>query len=117
MSQLPDDPIVVDQRLQEVEAQLTYEREQQLALRPYLVPKVRRGIVGTSRYADRLRLDIKSAYEGDRAVLIFGEPGLEKDNIASLILSWFVNFGRFEDRKSTRLNSSHRNTSRMPSSA
>ena len=85
MSQLPDDPIVVDQRLQEVEAQLTYEREQQIALRPYLVPKVRRGIVGTSRYADRLRHEIKSAYEGDCAVLIFGEPGLEKDNIASLI--------------------------------
>ena len=84
MSQRPDDPIV-DQRLQDVEAQLIYEREQQIALRPYLVPKVRRGIVGTSRYADRLRHEIKSAYEGDCAVLIFGEPGLEKDNIASLI--------------------------------
>lgn len=74
-----------DDRLQQLESQLTYEREQQLALRPYLVPRVRRGIIGTSRYAQRLRQDIKSAYDDDRAVLIFGEPGLEKDNIASLI--------------------------------
>ncbi|MFM2432581.1 MAG: hypothetical protein RLZZ511_3795 [Cyanobacteriota bacterium] len=56
-----------------------------LALRPYLVNQVMRGIVGNSRYAVRLRQEIKQAC-GDRgSVLIFGEPGLEKANIAALI--------------------------------
>ncbi|MEP0918670.1 sigma 54-interacting transcriptional regulator [Leptolyngbya sp. DQ-M1] len=72
-------------QLEEVSSQLAYEREQQIALRPYLVPKVKRGIVGTSRYAVRLRQDIKKAASDRGSVLIFGEPGLEKDNTAALI--------------------------------
>lgn len=71
--------------LTEVSTQLAYERERQTALRPYLVPKVKRGIVGTSRYAVRQRQEIRKA-QGDRgSVLIFGEPGLSKDNVAALI--------------------------------
>jgi len=71
--------------LDEKTAQLTYERERQIALRPYLVPKVRRGIIGASRYAVRLRQEIKQAAADRRSGLIFGEPGLEKDNMAALI--------------------------------
>ncbi|HEY9642265.1 MAG TPA: sigma 54-interacting transcriptional regulator, partial [Coleofasciculaceae cyanobacterium] len=66
-------------------AQLAFEQERQTALRPYLVPKVKQGIVGSSRYAVRLRQDIRKAAGDRRPVLIFGEPGLGKDNIASLI--------------------------------
>ncbi len=66
-------------------ARLTYEQERQVALRPYLVPKVERGIVGPSRYAMRLRQQVKEAAHSREPILIFGEPGLEKDNIAALI--------------------------------
>ncbi|BAY20837.1 cyclic nucleotide-binding protein [Calothrix sp. NIES-2100] len=73
------------QELAEVTSALTYEQERAIALRPYLVTKAQRGIVGTSRYAVRLREQIRDA-AGDRlSVDIFGEPGLEKDNIAALI--------------------------------
>jgi transcriptional regulator with AAA-type ATPase domain/NAD-dependent dihydropyrimidine dehydrogenase PreA subunit len=72
-------------QLDQLSAQLAYERERQVTLRPYLVPKVRRGIVGASRYAVRLRQDIKQAAQDRKSVLIFGEPGLGKDNIAALI--------------------------------
>lgn len=71
--------------LDQVSAQLAYERDRQLALRPYLVPKVKRGIVGTSRYAVRYRQEIRKAQGDRKSVLIFGEPGLEKDNTAALI--------------------------------
>ncbi len=72
-------------QLDRVAARLSYEQERQIALRPYIVPKARRGVVGNSRYAVRLRQQIKRA-SGDRgSVLIFGEPGLEKDNLAALI--------------------------------
>jgi len=71
--------------LDQVAAALEYERDRQAALRPYLVPKVRRGIVGTSRYANRLRQDIRKAAQDRKSVLILGEPGLEKDNAAALI--------------------------------
>ncbi|MBD2461960.1 sigma 54-interacting transcriptional regulator [Oscillatoria sp. FACHB-1407] len=66
-------------------AQLAFEQERQTALRPYLVPRVRRGIIGSSRYAVRLRSDIKKATGDRQPVLIFGEPGLGKDNAAALI--------------------------------
>jgi transcriptional regulator with AAA-type ATPase domain/NAD-dependent dihydropyrimidine dehydrogenase PreA subunit len=66
-------------------AQLAFEQERQIALRPYLVPKVKQGIVGSSRYAVRLRQAIKKATLDRQSVLIFGEPGLGKDNIAALI--------------------------------
>ncbi|EKQ68195.1 transcriptional regulators containing an AAA-type ATPase domain and a DNA-binding domain [Leptolyngbyaceae cyanobacterium JSC-12] len=71
--------------LSQVSAQLAYERERQAALRPYLVPKVKRGIVGTSRYAVRQRQEIRKAQCDRGSVLIFGEPGLGKDNVAALI--------------------------------
>lgn len=56
-------------------------------LAPYLLGRTRRGIVGSSRYAQRLREQIRAAAADptQRPVLISGEPGLEKDNIAALI--------------------------------
>lgn len=58
-----------------------------LRLAPLLLPRARRGIVGSSRYARRLREEIRDAALDPqrRPVLISGEPGLEKDNIAALI--------------------------------
>jgi len=56
-------------------------------LAPLLLGRVRRGIVGSSRYALKLREAIREASSDAQAapVLISGEPGLEKDNIAALI--------------------------------
>ena len=56
-------------------------------LAPHLVVRTRRGIVGSSRYATRLREAVRQASEDGQArpVLISGEPGLEKDNLAALI--------------------------------
>lgn len=71
--------------LDAVSAQLAFEQERQVALRPYLVPRVRRGIIGSSRYAVRLRQAIRKASGDRQPVLIFGEPGLGKDNAAALI--------------------------------
>lgn len=73
------------QKLAQVSAQLDQEQERQATLLPYRVPKVERGIVGSSRYAVRLRQQIKQAAEHRDPVLVFGEPGLEKDNICGLI--------------------------------
>ncbi len=73
------------QELAQVSSQLNYEQERQAALRPYIVSKAKRGVVGKSRYAVRLRQQIKEATKDRRSVLIFGEPGLEKDNITALI--------------------------------
>jgi len=73
------------QELAQVSSQLSYEQERQNALRPYLVAKAKRGVVGKSRYAVRLRQQIKEATKDRRSVLVFGEPGLEKDNITALI--------------------------------
>lgn len=58
-----------------------------LRLAPYLLGRVRRGVVGSSRYAQKLREAIRdAAADGSGGpVLISGEPGLEKDNIAALI--------------------------------
>ncbi len=111
-------------RLEQVSEQLVYEQERQKALRPYLVTRVKRGVVGNSRYASRLRQQIrdvtrsepveiqpeKDQLEKDQSekgqsekgqsekgqpdipkkirrqpVIIFGEPGLNKDNLAALI--------------------------------
>ncbi len=63
----------------------TWNLERLQALQPYLIPKAKRGIVGKSTYAVRLRRQIMQAASDRRAVIIFGEPGLEKDNIAALI--------------------------------
>ncbi len=76
---------VLSERLEKVSAELIFEQQRQTILRPYLVPKVKRGVIGKSRYAMRLRSQIKEASENRKPVLIFGEPGLEKDNIASLV--------------------------------
>jgi len=75
----------ISQELAQVSEQLLQEQERQVILRPYLVPKVNRGIVGSSRYAQRLREQLKEAARDRNSVLIFGEPGLEKDNAAALI--------------------------------
>ena len=73
------------QQLAEVKSALLHVQERNLALRPYLVTKAQRGIVGTSRYAVRLRDQIRVAATTNQSVQIFGEPGLDKDNIAALI--------------------------------
>ncbi|WP_299402289.1 sigma 54-interacting transcriptional regulator [Acaryochloris sp. IP29b_bin.148] len=75
----------LSQDLAQVSQQLADEQERQAIMRPYLVPKINRGIVGSSRYAKRLREQLKEAAQTRDSVLIFGEPGLEKDNAASLI--------------------------------
>jgi transcriptional regulator with AAA-type ATPase domain/NAD-dependent dihydropyrimidine dehydrogenase PreA subunit len=56
-------------------------------LAPHLQSRIRRGVVGSSRYAQSLRQAIREAAEDPsaRPVLITGEPGLEKDNLAALI--------------------------------
>jgi len=57
-----------------------------LKLAPFLLGRARRGVVGSSRYAQRLREQIRvAAASVAQAVLITGEPGLGKDNIAALI--------------------------------
>ncbi|MEM7759769.1 MAG: cyclic nucleotide-binding domain-containing protein [Cyanobacteria bacterium P01_A01_bin.40] len=71
--------------VKELSAQLLWEQERQLILRPYLVSKAKRGVIGKSRYATRLRSQIKQASSSRESVLLFGEPGLEKDNLAALI--------------------------------
>jgi polyferredoxin/transcriptional regulator with AAA-type ATPase domain len=56
-------------------------------LAPHLVARPRRGVVGSSRQAKQLRDAVRSAAsDRDRhAVLLYGEQGLEKDNLAALI--------------------------------
>ena len=49
------------QELADLTSAFTYEQERAIALRPYLVTKAKRGIVGTSRYAVRLREQIREA--------------------------------------------------------
>ncbi|MBF2063873.1 MAG: sigma 54-interacting transcriptional regulator [Calothrix sp. C42_A2020_038] len=71
--------------LAQLTSALSYEQERSLELRPYLVTKAKRGIVGASRYAVKLREQIREASNNRKSILIFGEPGLEKDNIAALI--------------------------------
>ena len=58
-----------------------------LRLAPLLVGRARRGVVGNSRYANNLREAVRQASsdEARRPVLISGEPGLEKDNLAALV--------------------------------
>ncbi|MDJ0798197.1 MAG: sigma 54-interacting transcriptional regulator [Calothrix sp. MO_167.B12] len=73
------------EELAQLKSALTYEQERFLALRPYLVTKAQRGIIGSSRYAVKLRSQIRQAADNRESVLIFGEPGLEKDNITALI--------------------------------
>jgi transcriptional regulator with AAA-type ATPase domain/NAD-dependent dihydropyrimidine dehydrogenase PreA subunit len=71
--------------VKELSAQLIFEQERQVTLRPYIVSKAKRGVIGKSRYANKLRSQIKQAAKTRESVLLFGEPGLEKDNLAALI--------------------------------
>jgi polyferredoxin len=66
---------------------LQFSEERQRALAPYRVSAPRRGIIGQSRYATALRKQIVTASKDKcrSPVLVFGEPGLEKNNIAALI--------------------------------
>jgi len=88
-AEYPDISRILSQQLaselSQMAAQLTFEQERQVALRPYLMPKVKRGVIGSSRYALRFRGDITKASKDRRPTLIFGEPGLGKDNAAALI--------------------------------
>jgi len=89
VAQFPEISQVLSQQLalelEQLSSQFNYEQERQTILRPYLMTKVKRGIVGKSRYANRLRQQIKQATEDRRPAIVFGEPGLEKDNISALI--------------------------------
>jgi transcriptional regulator with AAA-type ATPase domain/NAD-dependent dihydropyrimidine dehydrogenase PreA subunit len=71
--------------LAQVKSELAFEQERQAILRPHQISKAKRGIVGTSRYATRLRQQIKDAARDRKPALLLGEPGLEKDNAAALI--------------------------------
>ena len=63
------------------------EERRQRALQPFLVPAPKWGIIGNSKYAERLRRAVVMAARDPLGapVMVFGEPGLEKDNIAALI--------------------------------
>ena len=66
------------------------------ALQPFLVVSPKRGIVGVSRYASRLRKQVIAASRDPARgpVFVFGEPGLNKDNVAAL-----VHFGSADNSK------------------
>ena len=85
----PEITLAFSQQLAEevktLSSQLIQQQEFATILRPYLVTKAKRGIIGKSSYATRLRAKIKQASRNRSSVLIFGEPGLNKDNIAALI--------------------------------
>ena len=65
-------------------------------LAPFVLGRARRGVVGSSRYAQRLRTAVLEAARNPQRqpVLISGEPGLEKDNLAAL-----VHYGSAERRR------------------
>ena len=67
-----------------------------LLLSPYATGRPHRGVVGASRYAQRLRQDLINAAEdpNNRTLMIRGEPGLGKGNLAAL-----VHFGSNQRRK------------------
>ena len=63
------------------------EQDRYERLAPYRVVKTRRGVLGSSRYACKLRQELRETAKDQarRPVLVMGEPGLEKDNLAALI--------------------------------
>ncbi|MGL6283017.1 MAG: sigma 54-interacting transcriptional regulator, partial [Microcoleaceae cyanobacterium] len=75
----------LESEVAELSSQLLFEQERQIILRPYLIPKASRAVMGKSRYGVKLRSQIKEAFDNRQPVLIFGEPGLEKDNMAALV--------------------------------
>ena len=56
-------------------------------LTPYATGRPQRGVVGSSRYAQRLRQELIKASKDpeSRTLMIRGEPGLGKDNLATLV--------------------------------
>lgn len=77
----------LQERLRRAQEKLAENKERQQALLPYIVAAPKRGVIGTSRYADTLRKRIvKASRDKTRCpVLIFGEVGLEKVNVCALI--------------------------------
>ena len=81
---------------------------------------------GTKDYVatDDLKVAVNAAIVLERPLLVKGEPGTGKTVLAleiakalnTPLIEWHVK-STTKDRKSTRLNSSHRSLSRMPSSA
>ena len=67
-----------------------------ILLTPYATGRPKRGVVGSSRYAQRLRQQLINAAEDPdhRTLMIRGEPGLGKDNLAAL-----VHFGSRQRRR------------------
>ena len=65
-------------------------------LTPYATGRPQRGVVGSSRYAQKLRQELIQASKDpdSRTLMIRGEPGLGKDNLAAL-----VHFGSSRRRK------------------
>ena len=65
-------------------------------LTPYATGRPQRGVVGSSRYAQRLRQELIKASKdpASQTLIIRGEPGLGKDNLAAL-----VHFGSSRRRK------------------
>lgn len=74
-------------QLREARQIIKDEKQRQRALAPFRLSAPRRGIIGNSRYSQKLRRAVSQASRDlSRApVLIFGEPGLEKTNIGVLI--------------------------------
>ncbi len=81
------EPAALAARLAAAEAALAEERDRARFLAPYRVAAPRRGVVGESSYARELRRAVLDAARDPACapVLIFGEPGLEKDNLAALV--------------------------------
>ena len=72
-------------------------------------------IIGNSPALRNVLEQVERVAPADSTVLVRGETGTGKELIAHAIHNASPRRGR--DRKSTRLNSSHRSLSRMPSSA
>lgn len=77
----------MSQQLTLSQATLQKQQQRSQALQPFVVAPPSRGIVGTSRFAQRMKAQVMQATKDPtrRPVLIFGEPGLEKDNVAAQI--------------------------------
>ena len=71
----------------DIEAKLVKERLRMAALQPSLVSEFRHGLDGASKYAAKLRtvVDKAAADESRAPILIFGEPGLMKPSVASVV--------------------------------
>ncbi|HEY9860062.1 MAG TPA: cyclic nucleotide-binding domain-containing protein, partial [Candidatus Obscuribacterales bacterium] len=55
--------------LNQLTSQLAYEQERQAALRPFAIPKVKRGVIGNSKSAVRLRKQVREAAHDRTPVL------------------------------------------------